>query len=146
MLMKKFFEEITLLGGILFYLLISLYFLFKKQYTYFLLFLIGLIFIYFITLIIRIFYFKSRPEKRAYKNFLEKIDASSFPSVHAARTIFIFLFLIYSIHNIYVIILGLGFLFLVLYSRIYLRKHDIRDIIGGIMLGIFSFIVSFYII
>lgn len=145
MLIKKFFEEITFLGGSLFYLLFSLIFLFNKQYEIFFLFVLGLFFIIFWFLIIRAFYFKPRPEKMNYDNFLEKIDASSFPSRHSARVTFLFIFLItHFIHNFILVLAGFILASLVLCSRIYLKKHYLEDVLGGIMLGIFSFLLSIY--
>ena len=92
----KFFEEITFLGGILFFLLFSILFLILGKPDMFFQLILGLIIIYVLTFLIRLFYFKARPKKVHYKNFLEKLDASSFPSVHAARITFISLFLIIS--------------------------------------------------
>lgn len=141
-IIKKFFEEITFLGGILFYLIFLLFFLINKDYFSSLIIFSGIVLIYFITLGVRTFYFKSRPKKVKYKNFLEKIDASSFPSIHSARSIFIFLFLIfYVIADYLVLFLLLVLTFLVMYSRIYLKKHNIMDLLGGILLAIFSFVI-----
>ncbi len=146
MIMKKIMEEITFLGGVLFYILFSVLFLFQKEYDFFLTLIMGLIIIYLVSLIIRIFYFKPRPKKREYKNFIEKIDASSFPSIHAARATFIFLFLLMNfLKSFYLIFLVLILTLLVFYSRIYLKKHYLIDVLGGILLGIFSLVISLFI-
>ena len=103
--------------------------------------LFGIFIIYFLTFVIRIFYFKSRPKKVKYSNFIEKIDASSFPSVHAARTTFILLLLLVYFVRSFFLAGGLIFVaFLACYSRIYLMKHDKVDVFGGIVLGIVSFV------
>lgn len=145
MLVKKIMEEATLLGGFLFYAFISLLFLFNKKYFIFFMLLTGLIIMYAITLIIRLFYFKQRPERRIYKNLIEKIDASSFPSIHVARITFIFIILIFLSINIFLVGISSILTLLAFYSRIYLKKHDIIDVIAGVMLGIFAFIISFLI-
>ena len=139
---KKFFEEMTFFGGIAFYLfVIILLLIFEKLFFAFRLFL-GLIIIYFIVFVIRLFYFKHRPKKIEHTNFLEKIDASSFPSVHAARITFLFLFAIFLSGPDVVIKLIAGLVFLlVLYSRIYLFKHDLIDILGGVVVGAFAMLV-----
>jgi membrane-associated phospholipid phosphatase len=137
MILKKIFDELTLLGGILFYLLFMLILFLSGEYTYCFFFGLALILIYFITFIIRLFYFKQRPNKANYRNFLEKIDASSFPSIHAARSTFIFIFLVFFYSKIYYLIPLYTLLFLgVLFSRIYLKKHDYIDLFGGIIMGI----------
>ncbi|MBD3252118.1 phosphatase PAP2 family protein [Candidatus Pacearchaeota archaeon] len=144
---NKIFEEITFLGGILFYALFSFYFLILGEIKQFSGLILALIFIYSITFFIRLVYYKSRPKKVPYKNLIEKIDSSSFPSLHAARSTLIVLFLIFAIKLslIFVLLISVPWL-LVLYSRIYLKKHYIVDIFGGIILGVLGLILSFLII
>lgn len=86
-------------------------------------------------ILIRMFYFKDRPKKEAHHNFLERIDASSFPSLHAARIVY--LAILFSAHfaNAYLTILFATTAALVSFSRIYLKKHDWVDVLGGIGLG-----------
>jgi len=145
-LLKKFFEEVTFLGGALFYLLFICLFLFNKQYFFMIILITGLFFIYSIMFIIRLFYFKPRPKKMGYNNFLEKIDASAFPSVHSARVVFLFIFLFfYFRENSLLILSSFVLMILVFCSRLFLKKHDFIDIFGGIILGIISFIFSFLI-
>ena len=117
------------------------WFLKNKHYSFILIF--GLSLIYLITLAIRTFYYKPRPSTIKYNNFLEKIDASSFPSVHSARVTFIFLFFVFYITKNLLTILILIFLTLfTYYSRIYLKKHDYIDVFGGIVLGILTFLLT----
>lgn len=141
LILKKIFEEATFFGGLGFYaFLIILFFVIGKT-NYSIKLFLSLIIIYFLTFIIRLFYFKSRPKKEEYRNFLEKIDASSFPSVHAARATFLCFFSILVLNlTLYVNILIFVLFFLVLYSRIYLKKHYLIDVIGGVILGIISLI------
>ena len=130
-------EEVTFLGGLLFYLIITFYFLFKNDYDSFKILIIGLFIIYIIAALIRMVYFKERPKKVSYENFLEKIDASSFPSIHAARISFLFIFMITRVlDSYYWVFLGLILTILMLSSRIYLKKHYFIDIIGGTFLGL----------
>jgi len=139
MILRKIFEEITMLGGILFYLLvIILFFLIKKQVIYLSL-IFSLAIIYLTTLIIRLFYYKPRPKRIPYRNLLEKIDSSSFPSIHAARATTLFIIISLSfVLKIPIIILFFITVLLVLYSRINLKKHDPIDITAGVLLGIIS--------
>jgi membrane-associated phospholipid phosphatase len=144
MILKKILEESTFLGGLLFYLLFSFWFLFRGRSDYFFVLISGLMIIYLSTVIIRIFYFKDRPNKMAYKNFMEKIDASSFPSVHGARITFIFIFLTLNmLKSFFLVFLSFIVVLLVIYSRIYLKKHYFIDLLGGIILGLFAYLISF---
>ncbi|MFH1290361.1 MAG: phosphatase PAP2 family protein [Nanoarchaeota archaeon] len=136
---RRFSEEITSLGGVIFYFIILLFFLLDGDLNRFMALLLAQIIIYAATFTTRLFYFKKRPENRLHNNFLEKIDASSFPSVHAARATVLLLFFIISFQtNIYLTLLFVVLAPLVLYSRIYLKKHDLADVIGGILLGIIA--------
>lgn len=135
-MMRRLLEEVTCLGGVVFYTLVLIALVVFEQYSiFFSLFLIFLI-IYAVTAIIRIFYFKNRPEKMEHHSFLGRMDASSFPSVHAARVTVLAIFLIVLFPGnprmaILAILLGL----LVLYSRIYLKKHDYIDLLAGVIIG-----------
>ncbi len=137
-LLKTIMRDLTALGGTPFYLLLTLTILFIDQRIF-----IDLIFGFIVTLVIvvgiRTFYFKSRPNKQKYNNFIEKIDASSFPSWHSARIIFLVFALTSFLHlRIIFGLIAVG----VMYSRIYLKKHDSVDILGGVILGLVTFWLS----
>ena len=138
-IIRKIFEELTFFGGIAFYIfLVGVFFVFGKL-DLVLKLILGLVVIYLVTFVIRLFYFKPRPRKIGYKNYLEKIDASSFPSVHVARAVFLCFFMLFLFDLSWVVDFGIIILMiLVIYSRIYLLKHDIIDAIGGILLGVLS--------
>ena len=138
----KVFEEFTFLGGILFYGLVCLWFLFGEKYDYFIMLFAGVILIYVVTFLIRLFYFKNRPKKMKYRGFIEKIDASSFPSVHAARITLLFVFFVkFFFKDLILISLSFMILVMVLSSRIYLKKHYFSDLLGGIFLGLFTSLI-----
>ncbi len=139
---KRTLKDITVLGGTPFYILIIifLYYTQKKIIAIKLLYLLILTFI--IVSIIRLLYFKERPKKKKYNNIIEKIDASSFPSMHATRSIILALTLnsIYKTNSIITIILFI-LTILVGISRIYLKKHYLTDIITGWILGVLLFML-----
>jgi membrane-associated phospholipid phosphatase len=92
-----------------------------------------------LSLPLRIFFFRERPEKREFKNILEKINASSFPSNHSARVVFLFLFFI-GIFPELIFVLFFGIITLiVLFSRIALKFHHPEDVIGGSLLAVIIF-------
>ena len=88
--------------------------------------------------------FNSNPEEFKNKiksSLIEKIDSSSFPSMHAARATVLSLFAYFNLQfNLFIFILILSLI--ILYSRIYLKKHYFRDILAGILIGILSFYLS----
>lgn len=137
--LDSIFRDFTTFGGAPFFGLVMLFALLFWQVDLFWRLLFGFVFTALVTIIIRKFYFKERPHHEEHHNTLEKLDASSFPSLHTARTAFL--------------ALTFGFLFpgllpgLVLavlavftaFSRIYLRKHDWWDLLGGLVLGIVTY-------
>ena len=130
--LHTFFRDVTAMGGFASSLLLILLFISSPLLMPLI---AGSILTAALVIMIRLFYFKPRPKKEDYSNLLEKIDASSFPSLHTARIVF--LALIFSVHfaNPYLAVLCTIVAALVSYSRIYLQKHDLIDVVGGIIVG-----------
>jgi len=142
-----FFRDITSFGGLTFYVIVlGLFFLQDNLLRSYQL-MIGLILIYVIAITIRMCYFKYRPSMQKYATFVQKLDASSFPSVHAARGTLIALVLLNVMQNWTAgIILGLLALGNA-YSRVYLKEHDYVDVLGGMAVGlILGFFILKYVI
>ena len=138
------FRDITTFGGAIFYLLLifSLFLLDQNKIASVLSggFMITLI----ITVIIRLLYFRPRPKKQGYHNIVERIDASSFPSLHTARMVFLAGVGIQSFRNTITTISLIVFALSVLYSRIHLKKHDWIDVLGGIVVGVGTYFGVLY--
>ncbi len=138
------FRDISALGGAIFYWFLALLLLSLGHVYIFIFFALFFIVVYIIVATIRFFFFKERPDKESYSNLFEKIDASSFPSVHAARSVFL-AFVLRSLfdYNLIFSILLFSAAFLVCVSRVVLRKHDVTDVIGGAVLGVLFFLLLF---
>ncbi|MBS3140692.1 phosphatase PAP2 family protein [Candidatus Woesearchaeota archaeon] len=137
----QFFRDISTLGGIFFYGFILIFLLIINQYELFKKLFIALIIVYFFAIILRYFFFKERPVKEKYTNLIEKIDSSSFPSLHAGRASLYSLFAYYNLNfNLFIFILIISLI--ILYSRIYLKKHYVKDILAGVLIGILAFYIS----
>ncbi len=95
----------------------------------------GLVLIYLVTVPVKLLLFRNRPEKMRYKALWEKVEAASFPSVHAARAVFVFLAVAERFGNIPFTALLMAVAALVMYSRIYMKKHYAIDVVGGALLG-----------
>ena len=134
------FRDITTFGGEIFYLLILVLTLALQKYSLFLLLLWGNLIAIAVVIFTRTVYFKPRPNKQTYKNWLEKMDASSFPSLHAARIWFMaLLFSWYFEYNIAPVTVLILLASITSYSRMYLKKHDLVDLLGGILLAVTLF-------
>lgn len=103
--------------------------------------LIGLTIIYPVTILFRTFLFKNRPKRIKYDSYIEKLDAASFPSLHATRTAFMAAILIKFFNDLVISILLIFLALAIAYSRIYLKKHDFKDVVGGVVLGILVYIL-----
>ena len=136
---KQFFEEIrnfTSFGDPLILLLIAA--IVTGFSSNLLQIIAGLIIIELICSIIKLIYYKDRPNKEGHSNFLEKIDAGSFPSIHTARSSFVFLVL-FMLAVSYVKWIFIALLLIVGLTRILLNKHYYFDVIVGYIIGILTF-------
>jgi membrane-associated phospholipid phosphatase len=89
---------------------------------------------------IKYLWHKPRPNSQSFADGFEKIDAGSFPSIHAARISFVYSSLGY-LHYVQNQSIGLIIIcFLVVltvgYSRVFLRKHFIEDVLAGYGFGL----------
>ncbi len=93
---------------------------------------------------IKLTFFKDRPKKMEKRNLLEKLDAGSFPSMHTSRSAFLYLVLFVLVQNPF------SYLFIALsiivgVTRVLLKKHYIKDVIAGYVLGIAVFYLWLFI-
>lgn len=143
---NDFFRDITSLGSLWFYVLFLIFFLILEDYSSLKVLLSGFVLVYLAVIIIRSLYFKNRPKKYPYNNLLEKLDASSFPSMHAMRTGFLTSFFIEYFKNSLISILLIILALIILYSRTYLKKHDWKDVIAGAVFGALVYFVVNYLV
>ena len=133
---SDFFRDITSFASLWWYFIITLVFLAAGNYDVSSRLLIGLLLIYFISIIIRTLYFKQRPEKYNYNSYIQKLDASSFPSLHSSRAVFMSLVLVKFFNNNILSALLAVLAIIIAYSRIRLKKHDWKDVLAGVVVGI----------
>ena|SRR3989344_9338096 len=137
-----FFRDITSLGSFAFHFFLILFIVALGQLTLVWQLLFSFFFTLIATTIVRMFYFKDRPHKQTHTNFIEKIDAASFPSLHTARTVAMVMIVLNAVQKNAVTIFLVGFSALIIYSRVYLKKHDWEDVAGGIILGVVTFFLA----
>jgi membrane-associated phospholipid phosphatase len=136
LLKKDFNSELSAFGGVFVYCLIGLAFLLLARWEIFIELAIGFIAALVVMFGIRTFYFKERPQKIKHNSYLSKINASSFPSIHALRsTILATILAIY--FNKWQLILPLALIpVFACYSRLAIKKHDSIDITFGVVIGV----------
>lgn len=97
---------------------------------------------------IKLIFWKPRPDKKSYNNWIEKIETGAFPSIHSARAAFFGLSLLGPIQGdlpYFKLVLILVFFTLVGLSRIRLKKHDWIDVSAGWLIGITLGIILIYV-
>lgn len=128
-------SDISAFGSLSFFWLIALIFLLTGHYTSFWFLALAHIIAYAVTAPLRVLFFRERPHKKAYHNWFEKIDAGSFPSMHAARSVILAtgFFSLFSSAFVQGTIIALGLFVCV--TRAILKKHYVSDILAGIAIG-----------
>lgn len=135
LLMDAGFKQITELGSMTLITVFAIFFIFFNQELA-IRTILGIVGVVIISYAIKMLFFKNRPIKQSTETFIEKVDASSFPSVHAARTTVIAFWLIMYFNNIYLRAFITLIWVLVIYSRVYLKKHYWSDVIGGTIIAL----------
>lgn len=129
-------KEFSLFGSLPFYVFIVLFLFILGYRVLSIKLILGLIFSYFLVFLIRWIYFKDRPKKEKYNNFLEKIDASSFPSLHSMRAVVLSGLISLKLVSLNTLIL-FGFMMLCVFlSRWHIKKHYLADILFGAVFGL----------
>ncbi len=134
---NDFIKNVSALGTLPFFLIIISILYSINQIHFAIQLALGIFIGHLITYLIRLIYRKERPIPQKYESLVEKIDTSSFPSLHSVRAIIFFIISVmnsqsltaYFIFSIY----ALG----ILWSRHYLQRHDWIDIFGGALIGLF---------
>lgn len=138
--MKKYIEslvhEFSFFGSLPFFAFAGLAFLAMNRLQNFYEIAAAGILLYASVSIIRSIYFKDRPKKVGYGNFMEKIDASAFPSLHSARAAFLAAYVYLKFSNTAIFALAALAAVLVFYSRMKMQKHYLSDVAGGVILGV----------
>lgn len=136
---KDWLRDFTSLGNPLILLFVPFAML-GPQSTYYKL-LIALLVNEILCSIIKLLFHKPRPDGQKYNGILEKIDAGSFPSIHASRITLVYLTLFASTNLIPLKVIFALVILTVLYSRVALKRHFWTDVFGGLCIGAILFYV-----
>ncbi len=108
--------------------------------------LVAIVLAFALTVLIRMVSFKQRPDGQTYDNFLTKIDASSFPSLHSMRASILATLLALRLTNPVLIILLIVYAMAVGASRVWMKRHYTSDIVAGLVLGVFVSLASVWLV
>lgn len=134
--------DISAFGGLPIYLAVMLFFMLFGQLHIFTQLFISLGLAYAITTFFRIVYFRQRPDKQRYKNILERVDASSFPSLHAERATILAVTIALFFNTILLALLATLVAVAVALSRVMLKRHHITDVVAGVAFGLVNVAIT----
>ena len=134
-------KDVTAFGGITFYAVLLVFSYFYSMNIFWML-LAGLFLMYIINVPLKLLFFKHRPAKMEYKAVWEKFEASSFPSVHSARVVFLALVFWATAADVLLKAFVILVAALVMASRVWLKKHFWSDVVAGIVSGLVVFYVA----
>lgn len=134
-------KDITSLGGIMFYAVLLVFSYFLDIRVFYKL-LAGAFLIYIINVPLKLIFYKDRPNKMGYRALWEKFEASSFPSVHSARAVFLALVFWDTSMPLALKVFVVLIAALVMVSRVWLKKHFWSDVAAGIISGLVIFYIA----
>lgn len=135
MLKDEIVEDMKSLGGFWLYLVITAVFAGIGEGLIALGLLVVLALAFIIIICIRSLFFRPRPKPYKYRTWYDRIDASSFPSMHATRAAILAIFLTYLMDSVF---LGVVFSLCavgVAAARVVGKKHHVSDVVAGLILG-----------
>lgn len=141
---EEVLRDTTALGGIALYGFVAVLFLLLGNATVFQQLLIGIVLLYALVAVIRLVFFRRRPDRQRYTGFFTKIDAGSFPSMHSARATVLALVLSQAFKNPLVCALLALSVLAVVATRVMLKRHYVSDVVGGIIVGLAVGIITEY--
>ena len=129
-------KDLGAYGGFPFYGAIILLFLLLKDSAFVSRLVVSLVAVSLVIIVIRLAYFKPRPgqKKRIYNVLYERIDNSSFPSIHTARAMIISIALFVKFPALLPLLALLTLI--VCLSRLHFKRHDWTDVIVGLAVGV----------
>ncbi|MBI4018648.1 MAG: phosphatase PAP2 family protein [Candidatus Aenigmarchaeota archaeon] len=135
-LYKNFVSDASVLGGLPFYAVLMAYLgIADSALAFRMLMALGILFS--IVYSVKFLYFKRRPDvhKNHFPTLLERLENSSFPSVHAARATLLYMAFFFGKDYIMSAV-GLLLLASVAASRVALKRHYLSDVGAGILIGV----------
>jgi len=143
-MLKEVIADISAWGGAGLYGLITILAATLGEYDLFWRLVIAGALCHIIAYISRATHFSQRPDKQPAKNFMEKIDASAFPSIHAARSASLAIVLMNFLNNTAASTILLFAAIIVCIMRVVMKRHYFVDVLFGFILGVASALVALW--
>jgi membrane-associated phospholipid phosphatase len=133
---EQFLYDAAGFGGLPVYFFIAFFSLFLPDKKLFAGLAFGLALSYLVIGLVRQVFFRKRPDGQRYFDWISRIDAGSFPSMHATRAALLCT-LVWHLFEGYVLIrvAVIAVVAVVGICRMLLKKHRASDVVAGIVLG-----------
>ena len=135
MMMQELWQDLKAFGGVPVFVVIVLAALVFNKTSLAAQVVLGFAVSFALTFAIRAFYFRRRPDREEYRSFFQRIDASSFPSLHAMRAAVLWVLMMFAFPQPYLIALFALIIVFVAVARVYLNRHYPSDVIAGVVIG-----------
>ena len=140
-------NDISALGGLPFFFIMAVLIILSTPATLrlaaTLMLFLGLAACFAIVALIRFIWFKERPQPVEHKNLWQRIDASSFPSLHTMRAAFLgTVFIVLAKFSPWMIAAALLFTLAVAWARVRKKRHHVIDVVVGAILGIIVAVIA----
>lgn len=136
MSLNDLINDVSALGGLPAYLVITFTLLLLENVGTFWRLILGLLICYVIIAAVRSIFIQDRPKPMQYRTWWEKIDAGTHVSMHAMRATVLAMVLMSVFRNIWVSTFLVVLALLTAGTRIVMKKHYPADVVWGIVLGI----------
>lgn len=143
-MLKDLVQDVKAFGGTPLFVLLALLAFFLQEVVLSAQLVIGYLVSFAVTAIIRAAYFKERPHRRKHRTWVERIDASSFPSLHAMRAavlaVVLGAFFASTVVSVLLALVAVG----VGVVRVMQKRHYASDVVAGLVLGVVVGVVSLW--
>ena len=136
MVREETLRDITSFGGLPFYLALGFMFLLTGKAVLAVQMAAALVVGYAVTVFFRTVYFKKRPSEQNYTNFLYKLDASSFPSLHSLRGAMLWALIALTFNVAALYVMAAVIIVAIAWTRVKQKRHDPIDVSFGVIFGL----------
>ncbi|MBI4146358.1 phosphatase PAP2 family protein [Candidatus Woesearchaeota archaeon] len=141
MFKTELIQDVKALGGLPLFVLLILFAFATARDVLAAQLLAGFVLAYTVTTLLRLVFWKQRPDKEKYRGFVQKVDSGSFPSLHSMRAAVLATVLGWYFANWLSVLFGV-LAVAVGVSRVVQKRHFIRDVLAGLVLGVIVAIVG----
>ncbi len=136
MFQKEVKDDLKALGGLPIYLLTAFAFYLANYKEAAAILLIGLVVGYALAIVLRLLFWRRRPDGEKYHDLISKIDAGSFPSLHSMRVAMLATVIMMRFQSTLSYVIFTAAALSVLILRVTEKRHYPLDVIMGAVLGV----------